>query len=77
MKINDLEILKHWKDTKFVVTMPGKHSTLTDIMFETTPYGLALQIEGGLNPASVFGVFDDQNSAEQIASNLLEVRSKF
>lgn len=75
MNINDLYVLKHWSETKWVVTIPtSKSSTMGDVIFETSPYELALQIEGGLIPATIFLITSNEGEAKNTAQKLLDLK---
>jgi len=51
----------------WIVTRATKDSTLGDILFKASPYRLALQVRGGLDPEEIIGWFDDASEANQIA----------
>lgn len=75
LNINDFEALKAWKDKKWVVITPTGQSELGDILFETTPYDLALQMFGGLERRRVLKIFDDQKQAAETAQLLIDVQN--
>ncbi len=68
------DTLKLW-----VVTSPSKHSTLGDVLFETTPRGLVLQGGGGLfdrqgadkSRAYVVAIYQNEQDANAHAVRLL------
>ena len=51
----------------WIVTKATKSSTLEDVLYQATPYELALQIKGGLEPDEIIGWFDNASEANQIA----------
>jgi hypothetical protein len=75
LNINDFEALKAWKDKKWVVITPTGQSELGDILFETTPYDLALQMFGGLEKRRVFKILDSREEAATIAQLLIDVQT--
>lgn len=56
----------------WVVTAPRLHSMLSDICFETTVEGFALQVKGGLELSEVLGTFRTNVEAEHAALALLD-----
>ena len=75
LNINDFEALKAWKDKKWVVITPTGQSELGDILFETTPYDLALQLFGGLERRRVFLVTENKEKAVATAQILIDLQS--
>jgi hypothetical protein len=75
LNINDFEALKAWSDKKWVVLAPTGQSELGDILFEATPYDLALQMFGGLERRRVFKILDNKEEAATIAQLLIDVQS--
>lgn len=75
LNINDFEALKAWKDKKWVVTTPTDWSELGDILFEASPFDLALQIFGGLEKRRIFKIFDDREEAATTAQLLIDVQN--
>ena len=75
LNINDFEALKAWKDKKWVVITPTGQSELGDILFETTPYDLALQMFGGLEKRRVFKILDSREEAATTAQLLIDVQN--
>lgn len=75
LNINDFEALKAWKDKKWVVITPTGQSDLGDILFETTPYDLALQLFGGLERRRVFMVTENKEKAITTAQILIDLQS--
>jgi hypothetical protein len=75
LNINDFEALKAWKDKKWVVITPTGQSDLGDILFETSPYDLALQLFGGLERRRVFLVTENKEKAVATAQILIDLQS--
>jgi hypothetical protein len=75
LNINDFEGLYAWKDQKkWVVLTPTDKSELGDILFEASPYDLALQICGGLEKCRVLKVLDNREEATTTAQLLIDIR---
>ncbi len=63
------EVGKFW-----VVMKPTEHSTLGDILFDTTLSGFVIQAYGGMRQDEVHGIYRDSGKARAAAENLLSQR---
>jgi len=71
----DFTALANWKEEKWVVLTPSGKSELGDILFKTNPYGLMLQIFGGLGRHKVMLITDDEKKATDTAQLLIDVQN--
>lgn len=60
----------------WVVMKPTEHSSVGDILFDTTLSGFVIQAYGGLRQDEVHGIYRDSAKARSVAENLLSQRRK-
>ena len=55
----------------WVVEYPGRDSELSDIFFQADIFDMALQIRGGLDPETIYGIYKSKGLALKKAKELL------
>lgn len=69
--MGDDEIGDFW-----IVERPEKWSEIQDILYKLDIFDMVLQIRGGLDPETIYGIYQDKNrnKARKIAEKLLQER---